>query len=354
MIMGKPSIVIADLDVEYALKVEAKFLKEFRDEVKLEVITELAYCREFLSRPHDIDVMLVSDGLYTDDVRKQNVKNLYVLTDRDADGDLTSSAHAEYVFKYGSLNFIFNRVKGSSDALRAIEEGNRETSVVLFYSPIGGSGSTTAAVAVAGALQKNYHRVLFVDAQYIQSFESFLRRERESDTSMVRAVLGVSGPEVFDRLRSYIASDDFDYLPAVKSGLLAFDLTLQLFVDFIEGAKRSGQYDYVVVDTDASFGLEKLQLLNVADSVVVCVEQGPRALAKVLRFVSNVDGGCLAKCRFVCNKYRKDERNMFVEGGTSTGISLTDFIDYDRSLAEMGAAQLCCVEGFVRLARTIG
>ena len=126
---------------------ELKFLEELGDRADLEVITDEAYLGSYLSSPHDIEALLISESWFDERVALQNVATLLVLTE-DRDTERTSNLAADYTFKYTSLNLIFNKVVSSCPRLRD-DEASGEAKVLLFYSPVGGAGTTTAAMAVA-------------------------------------------------------------------------------------------------------------------------------------------------------------------------------------------------------------
>ena len=53
--MGKPVIILADLDVSYLATLESKVLRELKDKIELEVITERTYFETYFSKPQKAD-----------------------------------------------------------------------------------------------------------------------------------------------------------------------------------------------------------------------------------------------------------------------------------------------------------
>ena len=50
-------------------------------------------------------------------------------------------------------------------------------------------------------------------------------------------------------------------------------LSKNIYMDIAVSAKKSGEYDYIVADTDSVFDEFKADLLNVADKVIFVTKQ---------------------------------------------------------------------------------
>lgn len=347
--MGKPLVVIADPDASYVAPLECKFLEELRDIADLEVVTDDEYRRRFFSAPHDIEVLVIAQEWYCADLDMQNIAHMIVLTEEQhSDLDRTCSLVADFTFKYGNFNVIYNKVVGSSSKLRAHDASDKEAKVIVFYSPVGGSGTTSAAIATAVCLRETYKRVLFVDAEYVQTFSCFLRSAKPAPNDMVRDMASMQG-DLFEKMSPYIVSDCFDYLPPLRSGLSSFGLEFDVFARFIVAARDSGCYDYLVVDTDSVFNTEKADLFALADRIVVTVTQDEKALHKTVLFLDNLDH-VDDRYHFVCNKHKSGCETAFSSSAGGSAIVLDGFVEYDEKIADSDAMLLGEVAGFKRLA----
>lgn len=347
--MARPLVVLADPDYTYLAPMELKFLEELGDKIRLEVFTDAASWQEYLEAPHDIEALLVCEQWFGEGVARQNVANSFVLTE-EKESDRTSNLAVDYTFKYSSLSLIFGKVVSSSPRLRS-NESTGQAKVLLFFSPVGGSGKTTAALAVAACLRAMYKRVLYVDAEYVQTFLSFVKGGRVAPPQMAQEMQRMSG-DAYDLVRESIESDCIDYLPPLRTGLTAFGIDFSFYLRFIESAKLSGDYDYVVVDTDSSLTAEKVQLLGMADRVTVMVTQDLASRHKVACFLANIDRVDDDKYSFICNDYRSKEPNAFASSGGSQ-IELDGFVEHDESLAGMDVMLLGDVAAFKRLAHSL-
>lgn len=347
--MARPLVVLADPDYTYLAPLELKFLEGLGNRIELEVITDEAYLLEWLTRPHDIEALLICEQWFGETVSRQNVRSSFVLTE-ERDAERTSNLEADYTFKYTSLNLIFNKVVGSCSALRS-DERTGEAKVLLFYSPQGGSGKTTAALAVASALRGAYHRVLYVDAEHVQTFSCFMGGDLVAGPELVRAMQRPTR-DAYQGVRDHIVSDGFDLFPPLRGSLASFGIAFDFFLDLIGSARGSGDYDYVVVDTDTALTDEKIRLLGMADKVVVMVTQDKVARHKLSCFLANIDGLDADTYKFICNRYRSEEQNAFGPAGMGC-VELDGFVDYDATLPGMDVLMLGDVDGFRRLAHAL-
>lgn len=348
--MGKQLVVIMDPDASFVGPLEVTFLEKLRDVIELEVITDSIYRDAFLARPHDIEALLVAECWCSEAVLQQNAAKTFILTESPV-GDATGSFLVEHVYKYVNTTSILGKVKSACPGLYR-EEDEGESRVLLFHSPVGGAGTTTAAIAVAACLQDEYKRVLYVNAEHVQSFRCFMRDGKTASNAMAREMTSPA-PSLFARMLHYIESDGFDYLPPLAMGIHSFGVPFSFFAQFIEEARDSGRYDYIVVDTDSAFDEGKVGLLRLADKVFVCVTQDEKALFKTVCFLRNLDVKAEDKFVFVCNKHREGERNAFMEAGAGAAVVIDCHIGYDAKVADMKAPHLSKVEEFAQLVEAV-
>lgn len=349
--MAKPVVVLADLDEDYVGPLECKLLKELRETVTLEVITSQEYFDSYFSMPHDTEVLLISSDLYSDVLEKQNIEKLIVLTE-ERDFIETGNLHADYVYKYINLSHIFDKIINSCESLRPRTLDQRDSEVLLFFSPVGGSGKTTTAIATASYFQETYKRVLFLNAEYIQTFKCLLPNGKNAPNSIVNTIARMNDAS-FKELLDYIESDCFDYFPPLRAGLVTFGLEFEFFARLIETVKESNKYDYIIVDTDSVFNDDKTDLFNLADKVIVTLTQDRLSLFKAESFLDNLDSADREKYHFVCNKYKSEEDNAFAGSSNGSGIVLDGYIEYDTQIMQMNAGSLGSFDSLTRIASTL-
>ena len=107
--MGKPTVILADTDENYLAPLEVRFLEQLEDEIELHVITDAAYFKEYFSKPQSVDILIVSEGLYSRSLQKQSIENIFILTEQEDDGT-TGDLGVTCLFKYTSIREIYDEV----------------------------------------------------------------------------------------------------------------------------------------------------------------------------------------------------------------------------------------------------
>ncbi len=84
------------------------------------------------------------------------------------------------------------------------------------------------------------------------------------------------------------------------------NLDYSIYSRLIQGAKESGDYDYIIVDIEAGYSTEKMELLKLADKVLIVLLPDPISLYKTEFVTKNLDLRDSEKYLFICNRYRKE------------------------------------------------
>ena len=109
---------------------------------------------------------------------------------------------------------------------------------------------------------------------------------------------------------------------------MSLGLNFSVYEKIIVSAKKNGDYDFIVVDTDAAFDEEKAALLNMADKVVVVIKQTLVSVLATNILVSNINGANTDKYIFICNDFDKEEDNALISPNLSLKFSVTDYVEH--------------------------
>ncbi len=328
--MAKPRIIIADADINYIIPLQLKFVEDFFEKVDIEIITDANYFDTVFSTPQRADILIVSEDLYSQAMQRHNISHIFVMNEQYEE-DQTADLNVNHIFKYTSIKEIFNEITGkSADVLKIQKDGKNETQVILFYSASGGTGKTTAAMGVSASLTKNYKRVLYINAARLQVFQHMLENHSAITAADVYAKLASAGEAIYSEIKHVIRKELFSYLPPFKAALMSLGLSYSVFEKIIASAKKSGEYDFIVVDADVTFDEEKASLLNIADKVVVITKQSMASVLATNILVSNINGANADKYVFVCNDFDKEEDNALISPNVSLKFSVSDYIDHFR------------------------
>lgn len=333
--MAKPRIIIADTDVNYIIPLQLKFVEDFFEMVDVEIITTEEYFENLFSTPQRADILIVSEDLYSQAMQRHNISHIFVMNEQYEE-DQTADLNVNHIFKYTSIKEIFNEITGKSADVLKIKTGTKqETQVVLFYSASGGAGKTTAAIGVSASLTKNYKKVLYINAARLQVFQHMLENHSAITAADVYAKLAVADEDIYSSIKHVIRKELFSYIPPFKAALMSLGLKYSVFEKIILSAKRSGEYDFIIVDADVTFDEDKASLLNLSDKVVIITNQSLVSVLATNILVTNINGASADKYIFICNDFNKEEDNALISPNVTLKFSVSDYIDHFNHYANM-------------------
>lgn len=325
--MAKPRVIIADEDAGYIVPLQFKFVKEFFNQIEIDVITDRNYFNEFFSKPQNAEILIVSEELYDISLQKHNIANIFVMVEQFEIGG-TGELNVNRLNKYTSIKEIFNEIIGKSGGalnVGAIEK--KETQIILVTSAAGGVGKTTVAMGIAASLTKNYKRVLYINAARLQMFQHMLENSTAITSPDVYAKLAMASANVYSDIKHVVRTETFSYLPPFKAALMSLGLQFSIYEKVIMSAKKSGDFDFIIVDADTAFDEEKANLLNVADKVLIITKQTMASVASTNVMVSNINGVSNDKYIFVCNEFDKEKDNALISPGVTLKFTISEYID---------------------------
>lgn len=338
--MAKPRVIIADADINYIVPLQLKFVEDFFEKIDLEIISDKEYFTELFSSPQRADILIISDDMYDSSVQRHNIVHIFVMNELYEE-DQTADLNVNHIFKYTSIKEIFNEITGkSADVLKIDNERKQETQVILFYSASGGVGKTTVSMGVSASLTKNYKRVLYINAARLQVFQQMLENHSAITAADVYAKLSSASDNIYLDIKHVIRKELFSYLPPFKAALMSLGLSYSVFEKIIASAKKSGEYDFIIVDADVMFDEEKATLLNLADKVIVVVKQTLASVLATNILVSNINGASTDKYLFICNDFNKEEDNALISPNVALKFSVSDYIDHFNHYVNMKPEEL--------------
>lgn len=344
--MSKPRIIIADTDLNYIIPLQLKFIEEFFDKIELEIITDKEYFERLFSTPQRADILIVSESLYNTALRLHNISNIFLLTEGSGNGtteDLTVSK----IFKYTSLKGIFNEIISTANGISDNTEKIKETKVVMIYSPIGGAGKTTAALGISQCLTLQFKKVLYVNAEHINSFQAYMVN-RTPLPDMVSKELSTNNKQIYENLKHYIRKEGFDYLPPLRVSLSSLGVKYLMYKHFIECAKKSKEYDFILFDMESVFTDESAEMFEMADKIIILGLQDKASVFKLEMFFNNVSCNDEDKYIFICNKFNEEKDNELINNHKN--IMISEYINNTEDFEKLKVQDFIRIEGYKKLA----
>ena len=347
--MARPRIIIADTDISYLTALQLKFAEEFFEEVDLELIGDEDYYNFLFSAPQKADILIVSSELYDPVLERHSIGHIFLMTEqKDA---AAGGAGTVCIFKYTSTKEVFNEViKKSTDVLRLPVAAEKECSIILVYSASGGTGKTTLALGISACLEAQFKRVLYINAAELQTFQGKMKNKAPAASSEVYAKLPSAGENSYRIAAPAIRKEGFSYLPSFKAALMSLGLEYCVFKNIAEGAKRSGDYDHIVIDADSVFDENRAALINISDKVLVVTDQSRSSVYAANLLVSNISDPGSGKYIFICNNFRQHEENALILPEANVNFFVSDYVENFAHYEQMSPEDLAKEESVQRAA----
>lgn len=319
--MSRPTVILADEDEQYISALELKFLEELYEKIDLVVITDPEYFKTFFSAPQKAEILVVSEGLYDSSLKRHDINHVFVLAEQQT-GGTTEDLSINKIYKYTSIKEIFNEIIGKGGSVFAAENsGKHETEVVLFYSAAGGAGTTSLALAFADSVSRNYKRVLYLSVGSVPSFQCCLKNRAFLPGEACR-IFRDNTSKIYHDMKPYLRNEGFSYLPPFHATPDSLGLKQTSYLGFLDAAKASKNFDYIVVDAESGIDAFRAALIQKSNKVVIVTQQDELSTVKTDFLLRNIDCRDNEKFIFVCNKYSRGS-----EAIQSTQYLVNCFVD---------------------------
>lgn len=348
--MAKPRVIIADTDINYIIPLQLKFVKDYFNKLELEIITDQDYFDQLFSTPQSVDILIISDEMYTPYLQKHNILNIFLMTEQYDEGS-TGELNVNRLFKYSSIKEIFNEIIGKSAGV--LNKGINiitETQIILVTSANGGAGKTTVAMGMASCLTQNHKKVLYLNASRLQIFQNYLDNKTSMSSQDVYAKLINPSENVYEEIKHAIRYEHFYYLPAFRMALMSMGIQFNVYEKIVLSARKSKEYDYIIIDAESSLDEDMARLHDIADKVVVVMGQSASSVYATNTLITNLNGVSPERYIFVCNRFNKEQYNALISPEMIVKFSVNEYIDEFSSNGMITCSELSEKDGIRKTA----
>lgn len=243
------------------------------------------------------DILLFTQSMYDGRVLLPEFTLAVMLTDESEE---IPEQYKEFykIKKYQRISTIYSKILNAyADICENVVVGDTACAKkIIFYSPIGGSGKTTLALAAAEQLAMRGQRVLYLNFEDIPSDGCYLPQSKADEgISELLACLD-KDTNLTIKLQGLVNSkkENFDYLNHFSSPNDLYEMTPDELEKMMKKISEAGLYDYLVIDTESALNNHKKMLFECADKIVVISTQGQMAVEKMQ---------CFAKQLHILNEY---------------------------------------------------
>lgn len=331
--MAKMRIILAETEETVISALENKFIFDLRDEIDLEVITETDYFNEFFSKPQKADILVCGETMYSQDIKRHDIGKVFLLCENAASGN-TAELDVERVNKYSNPNAV------KSQVLRGVSgPTENQPIIVAVCSANGGAGKTTLALSICENFANDYKRVLYIDAERINTFHTCFNSKATLPNTII-GELATAGKDVFHKLKNVIKKENFDYLPPFSVALSSIGIDMSIYEKIALSARASKEYDVIVVDTDSVFDEYKASLITKADRVLMVVNQTKASVFAMNTLLSNMNCNDKTKYFFVCNNFDASKENALKSSDVKPQFVISESIAHVENQEELSKEKL--------------
>jgi len=307
--MAKLNLVILDRDSKYVSGVTNFFIANYSDKFTLISFTEKKYLLDFLEKEKRIDILLLSEDMYEQDFARESIKTIIILSDNSEQGEINGYPS---MMKYQQAQNLYSDIINvyttqNPDNIEKITNEYDKTKIITFYSPLGGIGKTTLAVATAITLAAQDIKVLYLNFEDIQTTNIFFNSSEGKNLSeLIYYVKEKSSdfPQKFLSIKSRDEETKVDFINPTESILDVDELTSEDVEFFIESILNLNMYKYVIIDTSSKFNSIYKLLLSSSHKVIVPIGQDSISEIKTNIFINEFNA--IKDFSFIVNRYNKD------------------------------------------------
>lgn len=307
--MKKLKFVIAVSSETFAVTVQEKLEDKAGSDSEIIIITDSNYLEKFFNLPQRIDVLLIDEKFYSRTIEKHDIDLICILSEKIENCDKVNTGFIYTVYKNSGIDKIIQiMLSAINPAMLEKNTSQERCKMVLVTSPLGGSGKTVTAAAIAYYLHKSGMKVLFADTTSFQSSEHWIANEKKSiDDDYILNNFNVDG------LGDIIVHGNIDHIAFFSQALPALDINAGSYYEVINAEKNKGNYDYIVVDSESCFSTDLINFMTIADYVIILALQDEVSVSKMRRFLRSFE--CSDKSKYIvcCSKFCIEKKNYLRE-----------------------------------------
>ncbi len=331
------SIAIADKNRAYVDRM-SEVLQQY-DDLTISVFTNAERLENALTN-NKYDILLFDPDLSDEKIFVGNVKLPVCLYSDDAVNSNLYSGILN-VLKYQRISNIYKEImKQYAEKAGYIAElgGGQRTKIIAVYSPIGGSGKTLLSLAMASKFVEYGKKTLYMNCEPLYSADHIFPYQEEGNTELVAAL---EGDTVFELKLRGLAKNGWggvDYIEGFQRIVDYSDVSDEEIESILKNIRKSGTYDYVIVDLGSTIDPLTKAVLAEADQIVTVNKPGAMASAKMKLFADQAivvenQSKLSVICNFMENNSRYDQ---------SLNVSQIGAVHNYGNLAEESIIQAIC------------
>ncbi|MCM1467085.1 MAG: AAA family ATPase [Alistipes sp.] len=305
-------LAIADNNVDYVQRM-LNVLEKY-DDVNISVYTDKNAFEVALMKKK-FDVILFSPEVY--DAHSKLQKNTLAVLLYDENAFIAEEyKNSKKIRKYQRISKIYQQVlelysEVSGEVEGILGAGQNKT--IAFFSPVGGVGKTTIALAVATRLSMMGKKVFYMSLEDIASEEFYLTQGTNHGLSEIVANLGTD-INFSMKIQALVQNknDNFFYLNHFDSPNDIYEMKPEEVTELIESIKHSNLFDVIIIDTGVSVDEKMVNVFEAVEKIVLIERTDVVSVIKLNKFL---------ELNHIINEYvHKMVRVLNFDNGRGSGL----------------------------------
>lgn len=262
-------VAVADTNSEYL----SRFVSALENNPAVEVLTytDRSILRYDVEK-RKMDVLLFDPSVYSGDYEISD-RIVSVMLFDDSTELLPIYSRFEKIKKYQQVSVTFKMLLdlySSHIGNQGRILGDARTAILAVYSPLGGSGCTSIALALAEHLSAQGNRTLFISFEDFASESIYLSQNGKHGMSDLLAFLG-ENVDMKMKLQAFVQnrSENFFYLQHFDTPKDLYTLSEEDIRELLERIDETGLFDSVIVDLPSSVCVQTQAVFAQADHIFV-------------------------------------------------------------------------------------
>lgn len=267
----KIKLAILEKDRSYLSRLLSVFGTKYSDKFEIYSFTDQLVALENLNT-NKIDVLVASDGYDIDATKLPNRCGFAYLVD-SADIDMLNNQRA--ICKFQKADLIYKQILSvyseKASSITGFKMNSDEGKIILFCSPSGGVGCSTAAAACAMHMAAAGHKTLYLNLEKYGSADAFFEGPGQFDMSDIIFALKSKKTNLHLKLESCIKQDASGvyFYSQPKVALDMLELSAEEVQRLLSEVQLMGEYDYIIMDVDFSLDKESLKIYRKTQEIVL-------------------------------------------------------------------------------------
>ena len=277
-------LAIADENEEYIERL-LNVLKDY-DDLSISAYTDKKNLKKALSEKN-FDVLLFDMSVYEGQVSLGKTSLGIMLLDETEDIPVGYKDFPK-IKKYQRINKIYKRILelyADKCGNAGILSDQKRSKAIAFYSPIGGAGKTTVALATAARLALMGYKTFYLNLEDIASEAFYLPQTGEKGISEMLSCLGA---DINFQMKlqglMQVRDENLFYLNHFDTPNDLYELDSEEIEELVCSILKTGLFDYLLIDMGNSLDEKAVKIFEVADHVLIIEKTDAVGVGKLETF----------------------------------------------------------------------